>query len=232
MSAAPPVVLYRDEHLLIIDKASGVPLFADRGGAEPLWPQLQALGPVRQVHRIDKGTSGVLAVALSRSCQQLLTRAFGAHEVGKFYIAGVAGRLTLRGSGRIDLPLRPGRKSRYRVAGARERIRRDGNRWVLPGAVDPDGKASSTRFRQLARRGARSWLLVRPLTGRTHQIRVHLAWIGHPLLGDHLYGRPDADDQRWPRLALHAHALTLPTVNGGRRTFRAPVPGDLRMPGR
>ena len=134
MSAAPPVVLYRDEHLLIIDKASGVPLFADRGGAEPLWPQLQALGPVRQVHRIDKGTSGVLAVALSRSCQQLLTRAFGAHEVGKFYIAGVAGRLTLRGSGRIDLPLRPGRKSRYRVAGARERIRRDGNRWVLPAA--------------------------------------------------------------------------------------------------
>lgn len=219
-------IVYRDDDLLVIDKPAGVSVLADRSGAPELWPWLKELGATRLVHRIDKGTSGLLAVARTRSCQRHLTRAFAEHRVVKLYLAGCVGDPGVHATACIDLPLRPGRKSRYRVAGARSDIQRSPDGWSLANA-SADGKPSQTLIRRVRPGIAQSWHAVRPVTGRRHQIRVHFAWIGHALLGDHLYGRPNESAQAWPRLALHAHRLALPGRTGERRWFCAPPPPDL-----
>jgi tRNA pseudouridine32 synthase / 23S rRNA pseudouridine746 synthase len=148
-------------------------------------------------------------VALDQKTQSALTRAFNRREVRKFYLAWVAGCMPGRGTQTIDLPLKPGRKSRYRVAGQRSSIERDEQGWTIA-AAEPEGHPSQTRVRVLVHEGARSLLLLQPLTGRTHQLRVHLSWIGHPILGDTLYGRPGAPEQAAPRLQLHCHRLVVP----------------------
>jgi tRNA pseudouridine32 synthase/23S rRNA pseudouridine746 synthase len=220
-------ILYRDSRLVVLDKPAGLSVLADRSGASCLWNSLPALigGKPYLVHRLDKGTSGVLLVACDQQTQSTLTRAFGQRTVHKFYLAWVTGELACAGTGTIDLPLRPGRKSRYRVAGPREAIVRNGERWTLT-RRDAEGLDALTRLRVLARVHGRTLLLLAPRTGRTHQLRVHLAWIGHPIVGDSLYGRPDAPEQTAERLMLHCHRLVLP----GRGTFRAPVPRDFRSP--
>jgi len=237
--AIDAITVWRDAGLLVLDKPSGLPVLADRSGGPCLWDALATtLAPagVRplQVHRIDKGTSGLLLVALEREVQRRLTRAFGEGEVGKGYAAVTAAPLERKGSARIDLPLARGRKSRYRVAGDREAIRRrqlgPWSHYYLPRAARLEGKkalAATTLVRTIREDGSRALLAVRPLTGRTHQIRVHLAWIGGPLLGDHLYGAPRDPAQQAPRLALHCHRLTLPPLDGRPRVFRAPLPGDV-----
>ena len=217
-------VLYRDPHLIAFDKPAGISLLADRSGASSLWDALPMLmeGKPYLVHRLDKGTSGVLLVARDQRTQSALTRAFAGREVRKFYLAWVTGDLGCAGTGTIDLPLRPGRKSRYRVAGPRESIVRRGARWTLT-KRDPEGLDATTRFRVLARAQGRTLILLAPRTGRTHQLRVHLAWIGHPIVGDSLYGRPDAPEQAAARLMLHCHRLAVP----GSGTFRASRPADF-----
>jgi len=218
-------VLYRDESLLALNKPSGVSLFADRSGEPSYWDTIRSeLGDVKPlpVHRLDKGTSGVLLVALTPERQAQLNRALHARTIQKFYIARVTGAPSLRGTGTIDLPLRKGRKSRYRVAGLREDIVRQGDRWTLR-RTGPDAHPSLTRLRIVVRGAKHSLVVLKPLTGRTHQLRVHMAWIGHPILGDHLYGRPEDAGQRWPRLALHCHRLRAP----GLPTLTAPCPGDI-----
>jgi tRNA pseudouridine32 synthase/23S rRNA pseudouridine746 synthase len=214
-------VFYRDAHLVALDKPAGFSLLADRSGAPCLWDALPALldGKPYLVHRLDKGTSGVLLVARDQPTQSALTRAFAKRDVRKFYLAWVTGELTCAGTGTIDLPLRPGRKSRYRVAGPREAILRTGASWTLT-RRDPEGLEASTRFRVLARAHGRTLVLLAPRTGRTHQLRVHLAWIGHPIVGDSLYGRPEAPEQGAARLMLHCHRLVLP----GQGTYCAPPP--------
>jgi tRNA pseudouridine32 synthase/23S rRNA pseudouridine746 synthase len=220
-------VLHRSTDLLAINKPSGISLLADRSGGICLWDVLrEELTATHHepflVHRIDKGTSGVLLVALSRACQAQLTRAFAQHAVRKFYVARVVGALDLAGrTGTIDLPLMKGRKSRYRVAGLRERIARRGVRWSLHGAADK-GHASVTRLRRLTGDATHTLLALQGLTGRTHQLRVHLAWTGFPIAGDHLYGNPTAPEQRWPRLALHCHRVVVEGL-----TITAPLPQSL-----
>lgn len=221
-------VLYRDEHLAVLNKPADVSLLADRSGAPNLWDSLgDELGcKPYLVHRLDKGTSGVLLVALQPQTQRSLTRAFQQRRVGKFYLTWVTGAFAAGRSLTIDLPLRKGRKSRYRVAGERARIVRGAAGWSLPTPTG-DGHASLTRVRALLAGERRSLLLAAPLTGRTHQLRVHLAWIGHAILGDHLYGRPDAELQQAPRLQLHCHRLVVP----GWGTFTAkPGHGWLAEP--
>jgi tRNA pseudouridine32 synthase/23S rRNA pseudouridine746 synthase/23S rRNA pseudouridine1911/1915/1917 synthase len=169
------------------------------------------------VHRLDKPTSGVLAIALNPAAQKKLTRAFAERQVGKYYLAWVIG--DPGPAGMIDLPLRKGRKSRYRVAGQRADIIERAQSWTLSTPAE-DGHASFTRFRRLKVDGERSLLLLKPRTGRTHQLRVHLSWIGHPILGDALYGNPGNPAQAAGRLHLHAHRLVLP----GFGSFAAPVP--------
>jgi tRNA pseudouridine32 synthase / 23S rRNA pseudouridine746 synthase len=216
-------VLYRDATLVAFDKPSGVALLADRSGAPCLWDEIRALlAPVAPlpVHRLDRGTSGVLLVALERSRQAALNRAFAERRARKWYVASVVGALDLDGSGTIDLPLAPGRKSRYRVAGERRHIVRRRKHWVLEPPSDR-GHDSTTRLRVLARGLERTTLLLQPLTGRTHQLRVHLAWIGHPIVGDALYGRPADPAQRSARLALHCHRVSVP---GLVPAVTAPIP--------
>lgn len=222
----PIPIVHSDDALLVIDKPAGLSVLADRSGAPELWPWLVEQGATRLVHRIDKGTSGLLLVARTRSCQRHLTRAFAERRVVKLYLAGCSGDPGARGTALIDLPLRPGRKSRYRVAGQRAEIQHAPSGWTMA-ETQPGGKPSQTRIRRVAAGSARSWYVARPLTGRRHQIRVHFAWIGHPLLGDRLYGRPDDPGQVWPRLALHAHRLAIPGSNGGWHWFCAPPPADL-----
>lgn len=218
----PLNVLHESADLLVLDKPSGVSVLADRSGAPCLLDAIRAEHPTaRLVHRIDKGTSGVLVLAMSRAAQRRISQAFARREVGKHYVAEVTGHVPRGISLKIELPLRPGRKSRYRVAGLREEIRASRGGWSIRDAGE--GAASVTRIRALAhsRSGpARSLLAVQPLTGRTHQIRVHLAWVGHAVAGDHLYGAPDSREQEAARLMLHAHRLVLP----GYGTFVARLP--------
>ena len=208
--------IFENTDLLVLDKPSGVSLLADRTGAQCLWDEVCAHYPhPRLVHRLDKGTSGALLVALSADCQRALARAFNKRSIRKHYLAVAAGHLPAGKTLAITLPLRRGRKSRYRVAGLREQIRSSANGWHID---SDDGLEAVTRIRCIGRTATRSLLAVQPLTGRSHQIRVHLAWIGHAVAGDHLYGTPDAKEQRAPRLALHAHRLVVP----GCGTFTAP----------
>ncbi len=223
-------LIYQDSDLLVINKPSNVSLLQDRSGAANLWDQLKAeFGKLYLVHRLDKGTSGVLLVARSAALQKHLTQAFNAHAVRKFYCATVLGPMTLSGTGHINLPLQPGRKSRYRIAAPRTAILRSGNHWHLDDqqlanpssphfpsysrmrVLDPETAAPSSRTNEL---------LLAPKTGRTHQLRVHLAWIGYPILGDTLYGKPKAAEQQHERLRLHSHRLVAPGIG----SFLAPRP--------
>lgn len=224
-------VLFRCDDFLAVNKPSGVSLFADRTGKANLWDVLKEQlareqQTPRSVHRLDKGTSGVLLVALTRAAQRELNRAFNpgiaSPPIRKFYVARVCGALQLAGTGDIYLPLRKGRKSRYRIAGAREAIQRDADAWRLSGEADA-GYRSHTRFRRVTSLGPDTLLVLAPTTGRTHQLRVHLAWIGHPIRGDQLYGRPESDSQCWPRLALHCHRMVFELAQT-RYSIAAPLP--------
>ena len=214
-------VLFDNGSLLVIDKPSGVSVLDDRTGAPCLLPALKAAySRARLVHRLDKGTSGVMLVALDRPTQQDLNRAFNARSVRKHYVGVVCGHFPSGRTLTIDLPLKQGRKSRYRVAGLREEIRPTRAGWT----IDADGgHASKTRVRAIARGQQRTIVAIQPITGRSHQIRVHLSWIGHAVAGDHLYGSPKSAEQASPRLALHCHRVFVP----GYGTFSAPVPEDV-----
>lgn len=205
-----------EEHpeLLVINKPAGLSVLRDRSGAIDLWQQLRAVyGKLYQVHRLDKATSGVLLVARTQSLQSELTRHFAQRSARKTYLADVQGNLSLCGTGTIELPLRKGRKSRYRVAAQRESIRRSGDRWDVP--ESEDGVDACTRIRRIGFFEDRSRLLLQPRTGRTHQLRVHLAWIGHAILGDPLYGKQSEQEvltgrNRPARMLLHAARLSIP----------------------
>lgn len=250
-TASPsPRVLYRDRRIVVIDKPAGLSTLADRQDDFSLWSLLPELLGARPylVHRLDKGTSGVMLVALDVRTQSELTRAFGARRVRKFYLAqtvGVPGSgLPGRATRSIDLPLRPGRKSRFRVAGNRADIVARAQGWTLSTGVTDigaptrpaalagsevakghpeghtegnpggnlEGHPSLTHVRVLAaaQDQHRALVLCAPVTGRTHQIRVHLAWIGHALVGDTLYGQPASALQQADRLMLHCHRLVVP----------------------
>lgn len=214
-------VIFDNGSLLVINKPSGVSVLDDRTGAPCLLPALKAAySRPRLVHRLDKGTSGVLLVALDRQTQRDLNRAFHARAVRKHYVAVVCGHLPGGRTLTIDLPLKQGRKSRYRVAGLREEIRPTPEGWTIDAE---GGHASTTRVRAIAKGEKRTLAAVQPITGRSHQIRVHLSWIGHAIVGDRLYGAPTSKEQDHPRLALHCHRMFAP----GYGTFSAPVSKDV-----
>jgi len=221
-------ILHRDDHLLVINKPAEVSLLADRSGAPGLWEELPRLLNQKPylVHRIDKPTSGVLLIALNPETQRRLNRAFQARKVRKFYLAWVVGQP--RSAGVIELPLRKGRKNRFRVAGPRAAIVEHDGRWSLQAdseSLAKDGHPSTTRFRVIRRANGRALLLLAPKTGRTHQLRVHLSWIGHPIIGDRIYGKPDDPAQRADRLYLHAHRIVLPEDG----SYSAPIGGSWEI---
>ena len=214
-------LLHQTDDLWLINKPANLSLLRDRSTDEHLWGHIkQELGKAYLVHRLDKGTSGSLLVARNQSTQRQLTQAFAQRHVRKFYLAWVVGKFPQSHTYSIDLPLCKGRKSRYRVAGNRQDIVANGRQYQV--RQSRDGVAALTRARCMARQGQHSLLLLQPKQGRTHQLRVHLSWIGFPIVGDHLYGAPEDPQQRHWRLLLHCHRLIL--LN---QRYDAPVPEDF-----
>jgi len=215
-------ILWHDEHLAVCNKPAGLtvhpcPSCPEHTLVQRLlarFPQLAKLEGLRPgiVHRLDKDTSGLLAVALTEADRLALSAAFAGRVVHKEYLALVWGRPADAGECRKPLGRHPTAKVK---------------RAVLPEARG--GKPAHTAWRRLwsAPDGRCSLLAVRIFTGRTHQIRVHLAHVGHPLLGDRLYA-PKNVRALAPRQMLHAWRLELPhPVDGALLRFSCPPPEDL-----
>jgi tRNA pseudouridine32 synthase/23S rRNA pseudouridine746 synthase len=182
-------VLHADESVVVIDKPSGMLSVPGRGpGHAPsaIWLAQARWPDALTVHRLDMATSGLLLMARGAIAQRRLSDQFAARTVVKHYEALVAGLIDAD-SGEIDLPLGADWPNR-----PRQRVDHNG------------GKPSLTRFRVLARDSLNkvTRLELQPVTGRSHQLRVHLMAIGHPIVGDSLYGPPNAS-----RLMLHATRL-------------------------
>ncbi|MFM1996028.1 MAG: hypothetical protein RLZZ111_415 [Planctomycetota bacterium] len=221
MAGSKPVVVFADACLVVVDKPSGMPSVPARTPLDP--PCVAAMledeyGPVEAVHRLDRDTSGLLVLARTAAARASLGRAFESRAVHKRYEAIVHG-VPPQAAGEIALPL-----AADPLAPPKQR-------------VDPiAGRHALTRWRLLARghvatAGAllpaleAALLELEPTTGRSHQLRVHLAWLGMPIVGDRLYGpAPPAA----PRLLLHAARLELPHPGDGRRfVLAAPRPFAL-----
>jgi 23S rRNA pseudouridine1911/1915/1917 synthase len=208
-------LLYLDDHLAAVDKPAGVAaqptLTTDRGTLPELVAALLGGAPVTLVHRLDRETSGVTVFARTREAAAALAEAFRTGGPEKTYLALTA-RPPAPAEGRIDAPL--GKDP------ARAGLRR----------VSPSGDAAATRYRTLAAGPLGALVEARPETGRTHQIRIHLAHVGAPLLGDARYGGPRrVGEVEIPRVMLHARRLELAhPVTGAPLAFEAPVPDDLR----
>ena len=186
-------ILHHDDALVVVDKPGGLPSVPGRDPAlhDCAASRVQAtFADARVVHRLDMDTSGLLLFARGLAAQRILSRAFEQREVGKTYVAVVAGE-PADDEGQIELPLRADWPNRPRQIGDTHA-----------------GKPSLTRWLVAQRMGDRTRLTLQPLTGRSHQLRVHLAAIGHPILGDPLYA-PPAERLAAGRLMLHASALRL-----------------------
>ena len=212
-------ILYADEAIIVVDKPAGLPVLPDgwENDADYLVALLEdefgahSEGPGRGiwiVHRLDKTTSGVIVFARTAEAHRQLNRQFEQHEADKIYHA------VLEGSPAWDEkiakhPLRANVGHKHRTA------------------VDPRrGKPAETHFKVMKRYASQTLVQARLLTGRTHQIRVHAYAVGHPLLGDSLYGASQTDLIERP--ALHAYVLTLTHPRSGQRvSYTAPYPADF-----
>jgi tRNA pseudouridine32 synthase/23S rRNA pseudouridine746 synthase len=216
-------VLHADEHLLAVDKPAGWLVIPGRGAPEPtlLDEAQQAYGRLWVVHRLDRGTSGVLLFARTAAAHRTLNLAFDRREIEKRYLAIVRGAPPPEA--RLDAPIAPARRGRMRPG--------------RPG--DPRAKEAATWVRVVEAFPARPPLpplaLVEavPETGRTHQIRVHLAWAGTPLVLDPDYGDDvplldRAGAVLLSRTPLHASSLALAhPATGSRLVVQAPLPDDM-----
>ena len=216
-AGAPPFqVVYEDEYLLVVDKAAGVVVHLAKGHREDTLSQLladSAAGgdPERAgiVHRLDRDTSGLLIVARSEQAHAGLQKALARREIEREYLALVQGRPPAR-SGTIEAPI--GRDARVRT------------RMAVGGAHAREARTHFELDRALAEH---SLLRLRLETGRTHQIRVHLRAIGHPVAGDPEYGTPGVLGLQ--RQFLHAARLAFAHPLGGERIeISSPLPADLQ----
>ncbi len=209
------LILHEDDALLVLNKPPGLAVQGGTRTTRHLDGMLAALAAggerPRLVHRLDRDTSGLLVVARTAPAATKLTGAFRRHRVDKLYWALVVGRPAVA-DGLVDRPL-------SKQAGVRgERIK-----------DVADGQPARTRYRLVARAGKiASWLALQPLTGRTHQLRVHSALLGTPILGDRKYGGLAACPAGAPAgLMLHAREIRLPHPDGGRLALSAPLAPTL-----
>jgi tRNA pseudouridine32 synthase/23S rRNA pseudouridine746 synthase len=207
-------VLYRDALMLVIDKPAGLPVHPGPKGGETLFHHLDALrfGLPRRpeaAHRLDRDTSGCLVLGRHAKALARLGDLFKRNAVDKVYWAVVEGGPTAE-EGEIDLALKP--KSPERG-------------WWMK--ADPTGLPALTKWRVLGRTSGHCLMELRPITGRTHQLRVHCAASGWPILGDAIYGT--APRFGGPRLHLHARAVTIPLYpKKPPIAVEAPVPPPMR----
>jgi tRNA pseudouridine32 synthase / 23S rRNA pseudouridine746 synthase len=207
-------LLYRDGLMLVIDKPAGFAVHKGPKGGESLEDHFDALrfGLPRApalAHRLDRDTSGCLVLGRHRKALATLGRLFKSGQVGKTYWAIVEGG-PAEDEGRIDLPL--GRLD-------------DTRGWWMK--HDPQGQPSSTTWKVMGRGdGGLAWLALEPLTGRTHQLRVHCAAMGWPILGDTIYG--NAPRVGGPPLQLHARDVAVPLYKN-REAIRGTAPVPLHM---
>lgn len=208
-------VLHEDPEFLIISKPSGIITHpVGRQHRKTLlqgilfkYPELKhwpGLGKPGLVHRLDRETSGIMIVARNASSQKNIMKQFEKRTVSKTYLAIVAG--TLKNSGTIEAPIK----------------RNDIHRTIF--SISPDGRNAKTYFRTVKNFENYSLLLIRPYTGRTHQIRVHMSHIGFPIAGDKKYG---GDEAR--RIMLHAYSISFNHPASGKRIyFKTKFPKDFK----
>jgi 23S rRNA pseudouridine955/2504/2580 synthase len=219
------MVRYRDNFVIVLDKPAGLPSQGGPGIARHLDGMLDGLrfgsaDRPRLVHRLDRDTSGVIVVARTPGVAAKLAAAFRGRDVEKTYWAVVAGR-PVPPQGRIDLNL-------VRTGGGRT------DRVAVAAPHDTDVARAITDYRTLDHAGRKlAWLELRPLTGRTHQLRVSCAALGAPILGDAAYGEAHDGgntalvDGLPALLHLHARSLSLPHPAGGRLTVEADLPPHM-----
>ncbi len=221
------VVIYEDDNLIVVNKAAGIHTVADRYDHQA--PYLlqwlnQNFGRVLPVHRLDSGTSGVICFAKTPEEQKRLSQLFESREIVKRYKAIVAG-VPVPPEGIIDAPI-------YKPANKHQVM------------ISPKGKKAITWYKVENAFGNFALLDLLIETGRTHQIRVHLQYIGHPLLVDPLYGGRSSfflssikarykgdrfeETPLLGRTPLHAYQLTIPMAEGYSKTFETPLPKDMQ----
>jgi 23S rRNA pseudouridine1911/1915/1917 synthase len=221
--ALPLEIVYEDSDLLVLNKAAGMVVHPAPGHAEDTlvnalvarYPELQEVGSDRRpgiVHRLDKDTSGLLIVARNTQTLVALTGQMKRHEVVKRYLALVEGIVSLD-EGTIDAPIGRNRQHRQQMT-----------------ITATEGREARTHFRVLQRFAHHTLLLLQLETGRTHQIRVHLKAIGHPVAGDPVYGSGNTrQGVTLQRQFLHSYQLKLiHPLTGVPLEFEAPLPADLQ----
>lgn len=202
-----PPIIYEDDHVLVINKPAG--LLSMAKGEYCAEPTLEDYGLL--VHRLDRDTSGVVILAKDPETQKMLRKQFQDRKTHKTYYAIVEGRPKLDAA-MIDLPIARNLKRPTTFQ------------------VDQNGKPSQTSYRVLEQNDRYSLLELKPKTGRTHQLRVHLKYLGTPILGDPVYGEKPDHNSAAQRLFLHAHDLeiTIPGKDGNqRKTFTAELPPEF-----
>jgi 23S rRNA pseudouridine955/2504/2580 synthase len=212
-------VLFEDEFLLAIDKPAGLAVHGGSGVAHGVIESLRSMRPearfLELVHRLDRETSGVLLLAKKRASLTVLHEMMRTRSMDKRYLAGVAGRFR-------------NERQRVRLALAK-RVTKEGEKRV---SVSDEGQEAETVFHLVERSAEFSLLEAQLLTGRTHQIRVHLAHLGHPVLGDDKYGDFELNrrlrKEGLKRMFLHAAKLSFDhPVTGGKVELASPLPGEL-----
>jgi len=225
--------LAETEEYLVLDKPAGVSVTGERHETDLVRIAKEAGEQLIPVHRIDKVTSGVVLLARTQAAHGPLTRQFALRTVHKTYLA-ITRSLGLPPAGTVDLPLCVGRKNRIRVGAPREDITFDPEaaRWSVPEAsVRSRSYPSLTTFTRAWEGGRHTLMALYPTTGRRHQIRVHLAWIGHPIAGDPLFPAPDGPSSDGAvRTCLHAWRLSFDDAQGRRVTVSTEPTGEFWAP--
>jgi 23S rRNA pseudouridine955/2504/2580 synthase len=214
------LVLHRDDHVIAIDKPAGLAVQGGTGTTRHLDALLDGLifdaeERPRLAHRLDRDTSGVLVLGRTARATAFLAKAFQGHEAHKTYWAITVG-VPRPSSGRVDLAL----------------LKKGGKGFEKMREDEEEGLRAITDYRVLDRAGSKAaWVELKPLTGRTHQLRAHCAAIGAPILGDGKYGGAAAQGLNLAsgrKLHLHARALEMPHPAGGMLRVAAPLPGFMR----
>lgn len=192
-------IIYQDDHLYVLNKPSGIPVHAGSGGGKTMEDYFHALQadykhPPQLAHRLDRDTSGCLILGRTKQALRTLGRLFEQRRIHKTYWAVTSG-VPMAKQGRIDAPLAKQTQNKHH--------------WHMH--VDASGQSAITDYQLMGSHDTIAWLALRPKTGRTHQLRVHCAHSGWPIIGDRFYG---TDQETATPLMLHAASIIIPFEQG------------------